>query len=1174
MKSLVAMFAALAVMSSAFAQPNMTPPDQLDYAPGVQQWWDEEADLITNDPSPARGQFVFAYDTCKLWIGEGNIPLSQLEPIFVSETGTCFKPKQDTTPPAISITQDAIVSDVATPINITVSVVDNVGITAANVEVLTTGIIPKSWLCSQVSTTQIQCTGVIDVPGEVYLAAVDNEGNRAENISKRYAFLAHHWPLDEGSGTTAADIIGGSNGNVRGTATWVAGAVGSNAIASNTAGDMIEVPFSPTFNRTPMTWSIIAKLDSPGPSRQQTLMETNVTGVPYQGFSIGVFGTNAFACSVGGTEFSVSSLEPATFDEWHLVDCVLTASGTLEIWVDGVKKNQAEAVALLDTASTTWRPFSLAEFSSATQFLIGSIDEAKIYWGEIDQETRQAALEAINPGAAETVQHPADPAGCVSETNSGNYNARGLVNVIAHGATPNDPSDDDAPAIQAAFAAADAQRGVYFPHGDYHIESPIQLKQEVYVHPGSSNYRAGHVGIGSVCKNERPRIIMKDGLFNSASPDPKHPRAVFEIWRLLSVTTPIGSGDPSRDWNQGLMHLDIVTGANSGLACLLHEGAEGSFHWDITCDATGGFAGIVGWPSSGGGGVDIEVIGGRYAFWINDTTRPGGPPVVGLETSGQTDGVIAWRSTASPIFVGADITYGGTGPIFQTIVNDAPAGTMTRTFHPPSGHAMFVDSKIEVTGGCTVGTMFTNTERVLGLENVYIKGCTKVLDSTTNAGGDLNLSNATDWHHIQRFAFSGNYASPSMSIDGTLYNGGIYLNNTVTSPATLQTVSNTVSEAQIPSDLITQHVPPRYIVNPMGADVVLVTDYGADPDNANDNDQIGFQAAIDTGQRVYVPPSMAIGVAAGTYRTSDTITLGDNTVMFSYGMGVTVIQGQPNNNWDLTAGNVPMIALPSTAGASPTLAFLRATVPLVSGSCVRDNTIEPPGACGDGGYGNHVYALDWQSPKAKLIFFTYGNTDWGDIGNAQLNRITGNGGGKVWGITHNAGVKSLDFATDPRSPNARLMVVENTTNPLDLYIFHAQYLTPQGSPMIEFRNNTGMITIYGAKEELLTGGINDVNAFNATNTVRNKFVWAWFENSVARVFFVEGHAWVTGRGNIEVIDSDFYAVGIGNRYAPQSGAYFVKEYTRPGVTFGVNLTNEAFDGIDHTHHMGVFRTTP
>jgi len=130
--------------------------------------------------------------------------------------------------------------------------------------------------------------------------------------------------------------------------------------------------------------------------------------------------------------------------------------------------------------------------------------------------------------------------------------------------------------------------------------------------------------------------------------------------------------------------------------------------------------------------------------------------------------------------------------------------------------------------------------------------------------------------------------------------------------------------------------------------------------------------------------------------------------------------------------------------------------------------------------------------------------------------------------------------------------------------------------MMEVRNNSGMVSIYGAKEELLTGGTAEVESFNANNSVRNKFVWAWFEDATARVFMLEGHAWQNGRGNIEVIDSDFYAVGIGNRFPQptQDQAHFIKEYTRAGVSFGVDLTSEAYDGIDHRAYMGVYRTTP
>jgi hypothetical protein len=91
------------------------------------------------------------------------------------------------------------------------------------------------------------------------------------------------------------------------------------------------------------------------------------------------------------------------------------------------------------------------------------------------------------------------------------------ISVAEFGATPNDPSDDDAPAFQKAMDAATAEkRTVYFPNGTYHLRGPVTvgghvrhvigLMAELVVMP---QLRDQDIGVFRLVDGSEPVLVME-----------------------------------------------------------------------------------------------------------------------------------------------------------------------------------------------------------------------------------------------------------------------------------------------------------------------------------------------------------------------------------------------------------------------------------------------------------------------------------------------------------------------------------------------------------------------------------------------------------------------------------------------------------------------------------------
>jgi len=752
----------------------------------------------------------------------------------------------------------------------------------------------------------------------------------------------------------------------------------------------------------------------------------------------------------------------------------------------------------------------------------------------------------------------------------------GYEPVRAHGAVGDGVHDDTAALQEAIDAANENRRVVYLHPGTYLVSDTLEFKQDVFnTHSNTGDARFGQVLLGSYCGQEKPTIRLADGTATETNEQTiaAEPFPVVLLWRLTTDSSP-GPDDTNggRDWNQVVRHVRIVLGNNPGAVAIRHAGAEGCSAQEVTIDARGGFAGLYNLNSSGGYTYNVEVIGGKYGIY-QEEGRGGSTLVVGLKLSGQQETPIALGSYTPFGLVGFDIVADH-GRIVSTIsgseTNHTVQGKLRSTGHDCSGHLFLVDGRIEITGSGD-HEILANTNRSVYLKNIYVKGRTNVLVNDATSGA-LKVSNSGAWTHVSEFSYSGPYQNlygepgnliASHRSDDTYYNG------TTQSPNEDMTVTD---QQNPPADLMSRHLYQVGLCNVEASDNVFVTDYGADPNDDSD-DTVAIQAAIDaaaaSSNSVFLPASHAnpnTGSLPHRYIISGTLHLGSHTKL----CGVTRYSSILDASAWQPSTDSPVVDTPDDANASVRIADFRILIPTARG--YQANGDDPI-------YAPHVFALLWRSGRHSIYRDVYVQRKWGDPGRIRCTLITGNGGGKWYGVTQHGGYLPRDMDPGPNenrpyednngnlkmSPRARQMLILGTHEPLSFYPFHCQHMTQPKGALCEIRNASN-VSIYGIKSEM--GSIPEhMSVIVQSNPADLDPVWMFIKNS--HDITLIGHEGMgqtgAGRGLIEITNSTAVTIAamgrrgngvtVGSAALPQDQWFFVKD---DGQTGDQSLTAQGF----------------
>ncbi len=666
-----------------------------------------------------------------------------------------------------------------------------------------------------------------------------------------------------------------------------------------------------------------------------------------------------------------------------------------------------------------------------------------------------------------------DPAGCTPMTDA-QLQSMGYEPVRAHGAVGDGVTDDTAEIRAAITAANDARRVVYLHPGTYLVSGTLEFRQDIADTRGNNGItRFGQTLLGSYCGDAKPTIRLADGTATETNEQTiaTEPFPVVLLWRDVAGATGPDDTDKGLDWNQVVRNVRIVLGNNPGAVGIRHTGAEGSSAQEVTIDATGGFAGFYNLNGSGGYTYNVEVIGGRYGIY-DEEGHGGALLVTGLTLSGQENTPIAINGFTPFGVVGFDITHND-GRVISGIsggeTNHTVEGKLLTESHDSSGHIYLVDGQIDVTGGAT--ELLANTDRSVYLRNVYVRGQTNVLANDATSGR-LRVSNPSAWTHIDEFSYTGPYDS-LYGEEGHLIGGArtewTYANGTLYAPTADITVSDGSSP---PADLLSRHTYRVALCNVEASDNVFVTDHGADPNDSVD-DTANIQAAIDAASsgsnRVFLPASSATPSYALTdhYRISETLRLGANTQLCGVTRYSSVLDA---TGWSPSADS-PVIETVDAPDATTVIADFVIWTPSATGYVANGDDPE---------YDPHVYSIHWRSGRNSINRDVLSRRVWGDPGRIRVNLITGNGGGKWYGITQEGPYPPPDVDPDPVnedrpfrdgsgnlifSPQARQMLIEGTQEPLSFYPYHCQHMTQPSAALCEIRNASN-VTIYGIKSEM------------------------------------------------------------------------------------------------------------
>tara|TARA_R110002051_G_scaffold176966_1_gene246952 strand:- start:201 stop:2936 length:2736 start_codon:yes stop_codon:yes gene_type:complete len=762
--------------------------------------------------------------------------------------------------------------------------------------------------------------------------------------------------------------------------------------------------------------------------------------------------------------------------------------------------------------------------------------------------------------------------------------AMGYEPVRAHNVVGDGITDDTA-AIQEAINTANASRkAVYFHPGTYLVSKTLIVEQNLFVsgfgftNENNNMTRYGNKLVGSYCGNEKPVIKLQDNLQAASSINVDDPFSVIKLFRRnASDPTNPNSRDDSRSWNTSIHNLTIDLGTNNpGAVGINQQGAEGCSSQEVTILANDSFAGFYNLNSSGGYTYNVEVIGGNHGIYLN-SSRGGSVLVVGLKLSGQKASPIAVTNYVPFGLVGFDITCNQGGVISH--INGGKL-TYSNSSHDAATQIYLIDGKINISGSGT-DAIIDNDDRSIYLKNIYTKGRTNIHTYTTHIDnpdplGKLTAANASNWSLINEYSFTpGLYVEEGHLLQGLntnnsfyssdLYDPSIDISNYLFSPSENIIVS---TEADPPSDLISIHTHDIGLLNPEGNNIVSVVDYGANPnDNVDDaqNIQDAIDAAGDNGI-VFLPAGKLYDdngtECLGYYKINQTIKLKRNTVLFGVSRYNSVLAA---NDWSNPSENSPVISTINDANAAPVIADFKIIIPPVAATG-NYNGIIPE-------FENHIYSILWQSGEHSIYKDVFTQNMYGPLGDRKVHIISGNGGGKWYGITQagsyppcavNPGNCNNSTANNSffdsygnyvSHPDSRKMLVEGTSQKLSFYPYHCQHDTPVNGALWEIKDASN-VNVYGIKSEM--GSIPErmmvIIKDNPSNLVP---VWLFIKNS-SNISLV-GHEGLSqtaqDRGLIEITE-DSYNITIAsmgrrgagllpnNTELNQDSWYFVKETTQ------------------------------
>jgi hypothetical protein len=261
--------------------------------------------------------------------------------------------------------------------------------------------------------------------------------------------LVAHWRLDDGSGNIATETVGNHEGTLQGDATWAAGWIvgaleldGDDYVdcGNNDAYNITEqvtltawIKPDPTFNYP--DWSGIIMRG--GPNIDTFAFYYNG---PNQQLGFKTTGTSPSWMAIAA---------PGLFDsQWHHVAAVY--DGTRKpVYLDGEEVGSMDSTGTIETSDGRLLLGAGRDMSPPTHYLVGLIDDARIYDAALDQVEIQASMQGAEGFPFALGPNPAD--GAINPDTWANVSWRAGDYAVSHDVYFGDNFDDVNDGAESTF---------------------------------------------------------------------------------------------------------------------------------------------------------------------------------------------------------------------------------------------------------------------------------------------------------------------------------------------------------------------------------------------------------------------------------------------------------------------------------------------------------------------------------------------------------------------------------------------------------------------------------------------------------------------------------------------------------------------------------------------------
>jgi len=622
------------------------------------------------------------------------------------------------------------------------------------------------------------------------------------------------------------------------------------------------------------------------------------------------------------------------------------------------------------------------------------------------------------------------------------------------GVDPTGANDSTAGLQTAINAARDSFKPLFFPNQDDNSQAIYTVNATLFAEGLGYAYLQTDKGegdgyrcilVGSRKGGHCPVIKLADNTFT----DTNDTQPVLWFWRNCSVSQGFctqeqhDADDPLNNqidinFYAQIRGIYFDLGNNPGAIAISFGTAQGSMISNLSINATNAYAGIENAGVLGPAVYDVEINGGRYAFWIDSTdwlSSAGQPAYYGVKCYDQTQAIMYSKGDVySPILF--------TGFHFR---NDSAIPVLDGKYDEQSS-VCFVDGIIDINATAGFDILQFDTDRSVYMRNVYTKGI-------DNIEGN-NITDTSNWCWVKEMSVMRRGSDEHNLVDG---------NSTHSGEVWVHEEGKTYTETQLIESLVDFHTWDYWsfpTFETTGA--INITDA---PYSANGSDTADDYNATQTALNDAAPDGVVI-VPTGQWYLSQTLTLPDSVALIGSSSSFSDIR--PLYSWqpDVSSGT-PLLQTDDNASAAPKLAHLN--IGAYWEDYERDGAIDTHDGKTDQ---FQFYSILWRAgADSELVNVNFAKAgDWADntVTKFPFIKVTGNGGGKWFGTQ---GKTHHDFSLQERSD----MLIEDTDTPLYLHGFNSHEDGPDYGIKITNSDNK---FIYHFHTE---GGETSFRAYNGDN---------------------------------------------------------------------------------------------